>query len=621
MKRTYRTLLLLAVIAILAVTFIYGLGFFRQAQLQPDWKIATVPEEDVINFVLYTVDNQVLNLTAHLYKLDPDADRTVRLEIWKTGEWVEIATVDVWEPEFIAPFQVRNWDDSQDYLYRIRHGDKATYQGRIRANPVDKDEIVMAAFTGNGNSDRGPRSDIIQNIKTIDPDLLFFSGDQVYDHQGHFVSWHLFGRQFGEITRDRPTVVIPDDHDVGLANLWGAGGEPGYGGYKNPAYVKQVENAQTSHLPDPYDPTPIKRDIGTYYTSLTWGRIGFAILEDRKFKSQIEILDREKLENAGVVFSRPDHIEKLPDPELLDVSAGRLLGERQLAFLEDWTADWSDQDMKAVLSQAPFAAVAHLHGPSRVPLAADLDSNGWPQSARDRALREIRKGFAVMVNGDQHLATVLQHGVDAFGDAGFSFSVPSIVNHYRRWWSPDQKASKNKEGDLAYTGEYLDNFGNKITMHAYANPNPTRTTYNRWLSQGAGFGIIRFNKRNRTITMECWPRGCDLTNPECQQFPGWPLTISQEENYRPGAGVFLPPLQFLDVQDPVIQVINESTGEIIYTLRIQGKSYQPKVLQEGTYTIKIRSEGKQIMLTDIKASSDREMESVQIELRKQEGSP
>lgn len=226
-----------------------------------------------------------------------------------------------------------------------------------------------------------------------------------------------------------------------------------------------------------------------------------------------------------------------------------------------------------------------------------------------------------MINGDQHLATVLQHGVDAFGDAGFSFSVPSIVNHYRRWWSPDQKASKNKEGDLAYTGEYLDNFGNKITMHAYANPNPTRTTYNRWLSQGAGFGIIRFNKRNRTITMECWPRGCDLTNPECQQFPGWPLTISQEENYRPGAGVFLPPLQFLDVQDPVIQVINESTGEIIYTLRIQGKSYQPKVLQEGTYTIKIRSEGKQIMLTDIKASSDREMESVQIELRKQEGSP
>ena len=50
-------------------------------------------------------------------------------------------------------------------------------------------------------------------------------------------------------------------------------------------YVKEVERAQTSHLPDPYDPTPIKRGIGTYYTDLNWGRISFAIIEDRKFKT------------------------------------------------------------------------------------------------------------------------------------------------------------------------------------------------------------------------------------------------------------------------------------------------------------------------------------------------
>ncbi|MFO8035762.1 MAG: alkaline phosphatase D family protein [Anaerolineales bacterium] len=618
MKRTSRALLFLAVIAVLSVAFIYGLGFLRRTVLQPKWKITKVPEEEVIGFVLYTVDDQVLNLTAQLYQLEPEADRTVRLEIKMDGEWEQIATTEVWEPEFIAPFQVKDWDDSQDHEYRVRHGEKAAYTGLIRANPLDKEEIVVAAFTGNGNSDRGPRPDIIKNIQRIDPDLLFFSGDQVYDHQDHLVSWLLWGRQFGEITRDRPTVVIPDDHDVGNANLWGNGGEPGFGGYQDPAYVRQVENAQTSHLPDPYDPTPIQRGIGTYYTSLTWGRIGFAILEDRKFKSQIDILDREMLESKGVVFSRPDHIEQLPDPDFLDVPEGTLLGERQLAFLEEWTADWSGQDMKAVLSQAPFAAVAHLHGPSRVRLAADLDSNGWPQSARDRALGKIRKGFAIMINGDQHLATVIQQGVEDFGDAGYSFSMPSVVNHYRRWWSPEGTTNTDEEGALAYTGQYLDNFGNKITMYAYANPNPTRTTYNRWLSQGAGFGVTRFNKRKRTITMECWPRGCDITDPTCEQYPGWPITITQEENYGRKATAYLPTIQVLDADDPVIQVVNDSTGETIYTLRIHGRSYRPKVFQKGTYTIKVHSRENQVVVTGVESLPEEVRERIQIQLKEKE---
>lgn len=618
-KGPIRTLLLLSAITILAVAFIYGVGFLRRTLLQPQWKITTVPEAEVINFVLYTVDEQVLNLTAHLYQLEPGTDRSVHLEIKKNGRWEKIATTEVMEPEFIAPFQIKGWDDSQDYPYRVRHGESATYTGTIRANPLEKEEILVAAFTGNGNSDRGPRPDIIRNIETIDPDLLFFSGDQVYDHQGHFVSWHLFGRQFGEITRNRPTVVIPDDHDVGLGNLWGDGGDPGFGGYKNPTYVNQVQHAQTSHLPDPYDPTPIQRGIGTYYTSLKWGRIGFAILEDRKFKSQINILDRERLEEAGIVFSRPDHIEKLPDPELLDVPQGTLLGDRQLRFLKEWTADWSNQDMKAVLSQAPFAATAHLHGPSRVYLAADLDSNGWPQSARDRALHEIRKGFAFHINGDQHLATVLEYGIDAYGDAGYSFSVPSIVNHYRRWWSPEDKTNTQTVGDLAYTGQYLDNFGNKITMRAYANPNPTRLTYNPWVSRGEGFGIVRFNKRLRTITMECWPRGCDVTDPNCEQYPGWPVTISHKENYGRQAAGYLPTLKFSDVENPVVQIVDESREEIIYTVRIKGSTFRPKVFQEGRYTINVRSGERQLTFKEVAMVTDGMDKTIPVTFRGGEG--
>jgi hypothetical protein len=591
MKRLPRTLVSLALFTALAAGLIVGVGRIRYRLRNPPWKITRVPQDvpkdEAICFTLYTVHDGVLKLTAQLYELPPKADRTVRLEVKENDQWTQIAEAEVSEPEWVAVFRVEDWDATRDHEYRVSHGESATYTGLIREDPVDKEEIVVAAFTGNSNRDRGLRPDLIENIKRQDPDLLFFSGDQVYDHHDHFAAWLLFGRQFGEITRDRPTVVIPDDHDVGVRNLWGAGGEIGTGGYKDPAYVRMVEKAQTSHLPDPYDPTPIKRGIGVYYTSLTWGRVGFAIVEDRKFKSQIDILDRISLQQKGVEFAREDHIESLPDPQMVDVPRATLLGERQLAFLRKWAADWSGQDMKAMLSQAPFASAAHVHGPTRRRIVADLDSNGWPPSGRERALRAMRKGFALHINGDQHLATVIHHGVDDWGDAAFSFSVPSIVNYYRRWWRPLEPEQDLPEGKLEHTGHYTDGFDNKITMVAYANPDPSRRRYDKWRAQAAGYGLIRFNKRTREITLECWPRGCDVTDPECKQYPGWPVTINQEDNYGRQAFAYLPTLTLTGREDPVVQVVEEASGEIVYTLRINGDSYRPRVFAEGSYTLRV----------------------------------
>jgi hypothetical protein len=593
MRRIRRTLLLLALIGSLAAMLILGVSQIRSRLRNPPWKITRVPEDEVICFTLYTVHSDILKLTAQLYELPPHADRTVRLEIKEKGVWTQVAEAHVSGPGWVALFRVENWDSSRDHEYRVAHSDSAFYTGVIRRDPVDKEEIVVAAFTGNSNTDRGPRLDLIENIKRHDPDLLFFSGDQVYDHQDHFASWLLFGRQFGEITRDRPTVVTPDDHDVGVRNLWGEGGAVGPGGYKDPEYVRQVEQAQTSHLPDPYDPTPIERGIGVYYTSLTWGRIGFAIIEDRKFKSQLDVLDREALRKAGVDFSREDHIKRLPDPRLVDVPGASLLGERQLAFLRGWSADWTGQDMKAILSQAPPAMTAQVQSARRYRLAADLDANGWPKSGRDRALRVIRKGFAVMISGDQHLATVIHHGIDDWGDAGYSFAVPSIVNHFRRWWRPLEPERDMPEGALEHTGQYTDGLGNKITMVSYANPALSRRDYSKWRAQAAGYGIIRFNKRTRQITMECWPRGCQanaplaVTDQECEQYPGWPITVDQEENYGREAVAYLPTLDVTGREDPVVQVIEEPAGEIVYTLRIKGTSYRPKVFREGRYTVKV----------------------------------
>ena len=186
---------------------------------KPGLWIPDVARNKVICFALYTVHNKTLKLTAQLYPLKEGEDREVRLEIKQDGKWEEAARTRVIEQGWTATFRIENWDDSQNAPYRVVHGTSAFYEGLIRKNPIDAEEVVMACFTGNSiNPDHGgdiPKNDIVENVRKIDADLLFFSGDQVYDHNRHYAAWLKFGRDFGEIIKDRPTITIPDDHDVG----------------------------------------------------------------------------------------------------------------------------------------------------------------------------------------------------------------------------------------------------------------------------------------------------------------------------------------------------------------------------------------------------------------------
>jgi hypothetical protein len=79
-----------------------------------------------------------------------------------------------------------------------------------------------------------------------------------------------------------------------------------------------------------------------------------------------------------------------------------------------------------------------------------------------------------MLAGDQHLATLVHHGVNEFRDAGVSFVSPSIVNYYVRWWDPLETSPNPIEGAVPDLGDYRDGFGNKITMLGYVNPDPDR---------------------------------------------------------------------------------------------------------------------------------------------------
>ncbi len=484
-----------------------------------------VPRDEVICFGIYTTQNKVMKMTAQLFPLYPNETREVHLELKKNGKWEEEAKGKANDLGWSASFRIENWDETKDVPYRLRHGQNAVFEGLIRKKPVNKDKIVVASLNCNSNKDRGLREEYTRNVNYFNPDLVFFAGDQSYDHIEHTAAWLLFGLQFRELFRERPCITIPDDHDIGQGNLWGEGGKIASspagddGGYfYHHEYVKMVERCQTAHLPDAFDPTPVQQGIGVYYTSINIGGVDFAIIEDRKFKSG----PAGKIPQQG---PRPDHIRNPEyDPKSIDVKGLELLGDRQLTFLKEWGKQYDGVSMKAVLSQTGFCGGAHRHGQFENYLHADLDCNGWPQTGRNEALRAIKDAGAVHLAGDQHLATLVQHGIDQYRDGPFAFVAPAIVNTiYRRWWHPlDEQPGRNRDlkNPLPFTGDYKDGLGNKLTMLAYANIESQEKLRD-------GFGIVRFDKKEKSVTFESWDRFVDVTKKEASQMPGWPRTIRQ----------------------------------------------------------------------------------------------
>lgn len=547
-----------------------------------------VARDDVLAFALYTHQQSVLKLTAQLYPLKPDEPHTVTLEFREGDAWRVAAESPVMYPGWSAHFRVEDWDGSKSVRYRVRLADQSTFEGTIRRDPVDKDQIVVASLSCNSRRTPGPRERMIRNLLAQDPDLLFFAGDQSYHHTQHTYGWLEWGQQFRDVIRDRPVITIPDDHDVGQGNIWGQGGRKAStpagsdGGYYYPAaYVNMVQRCQTWHLPDAFDPEPIDRGISVYFTNLTVGGIDFAILEDRKFKSGPE----GKIPKMG---PRPDHIN---DPEYdrasIDLPGLVLLGERQLRFLNEWSSDWTGAEMKCVLSQTAFCGAVHLHGSPDNRLLADLDCNGWPQSGRNAALTAIRRAWAPHLCGDQHLAVLVQHGIADHRDGPFGFTNPAIVNTiYGRWWHPANEqpgANPVPNSPLPWTGDYRDGLGNAITMLAYANPEDRNDERRR----ADGYGIVRFNKPQRTITFECWPRFCDVADGDDAQFPGWPVTIAMADNDGRKPTGWLPEVRITGADSAVVQVIDEGADEVLYTVRTSGRSFRPPVYADGLYTIRI----------------------------------
>ncbi|PZX48303.1 alkaline phosphatase D family protein [Algoriphagus chordae] len=600
-----------------------------------------------IFFAQYTLHKNSLKLTAQLAPLELIPNTKVDLQLKKGSGW-ETAQTSALDPNGrIANFRIDDWKHKKMIPYRVQVNvplkDKTQefyFYGEIAAQPKSSDDLKVAVFSC--NADHGfPDQEVAIHVAKHKPEMALFLGDQFYEGSGGFGiqtspleksyldylhKWYMFGWSYRDIFRNIPTAIIPDDHDVYHGNVWGEGGKHapsdegwGYiaqdqGGYKMPPeWVNMIQDTQTSHLPDAFDPTPIKQGIKVYYTDWEYGGVSFAILEDRKFKSAPQnVLPKEAKVMNGFIQNPDFDIKKYYDID------AQLLGKRQLDFLESWTAQWDPGvQMKAVLSQTNFCTVATLPEGSIIDSivpslptpekgeyvdgdapTTDMDSNGWPQKGRDKAVRIIRKSFALHIAGDQHLASTVQYGVEEFRDSGYAFGGPALNNLWpRRWWPQVPEGHEPFPGGTKNTGDFEDGFGNKMTVMAVANPYKTGFTPTRIYDRGTGYGIVTFDKKARTMKIECWPRNVDpIANPE-GQYEGWPITVSQKDNYARKAVGYLKTLNLEGVENPLVSVYNESTGELEYAMPVNTASFQPKVFSADKYRVEVRDQDKGLMKT------------------------
>lgn len=594
------------------------------------------PEPDrhlAIIGAMHTLSKGKLKLTAQLPPLSLVSNPTVALDTWNGVSWTTMATTPVDNIDnlssYTASFAIPGWNDTVDTDYRLRvniDGYDYEWTGTIRRDPVDKEELALAMTTcqriNDGNAQNNgfdwspvmmwhPHPQSYAHITKHQPDVLLAHGDQLYEPQptnkdtssrtnrqlDFLYKWYLWVLQARELSRDIPTVVIPDDHDIYQGNLWGEGGiatnDESTGGYIEPAeWVRMVERCHASNLPDPdpYNPVQpaptVAQGIGVYFTGMTYGRLGFAILEDRKFKTG------------------PNGSGSIP----LDQQF--LLGDRQKDFLREWNEDWAGQDLKLVVSQSPFGTL-NTHASSGYSFRlTDRDAHGWPTHRRNEAWKLLRASRMFQLAGDQHLGTLAHHGADTPRDAGISFTAPAMANFFPRIFDPVNNTDGTTPIVSPYKGDYF--FDGNGTLPDGVTPNLTANDPHHFAilgsansaeyyqqttgvnppnyhDRGPGYGITRVNRTTREITFECWPIYADPEYPQTGgQYADWPQTVRQTDNDGRVPTGYLPVIDTLWRANPVVRVFDETTDELVHAMRVRGSRYRPPVYDNSsTYRVEI----------------------------------
>ncbi|WP_033314794.1 alkaline phosphatase D family protein [Robiginitomaculum antarcticum] len=526
-------------------------------------KLAAHPERALgpIMGTMHSLTGNVLKLSAQFMPLGKGDPEKARLQYREPAgtKWKTVGTSPILDG-YSALFRDDEWDSSKDWDFRVTFAgiNETLWSGTVKKDPGKDKDLVAALYScisSTANSLEGgpiksqlptarslgrftpenfyfPHNEIRKNTMAHDPDILMVCGDQYYEHNpirlgrsnvetrkiDTLYRWYLWYWSFREVTRSTPTIMLLDDHDVLHGNIWGHAGRAApnnsqnHGGY---AYgidlTLMVHRIQASHNPDAFDPTPVLNDIPVMYSAFMYGGVSIAVVEDRKWKTTPMFGDN------------------------LDVHVSELLGERQETFLKEWK-DMHPGAPKMLVTASVWGCPQT--SPTGEPVT-DFDSNGYPPLPRRRAVKLVKDVGAVMVAGDQHLATVVRLGIDDFEDGPIQFSGPAGGAYWQRWFDPITPLPNARKG-VKESGDFIDGFGNKMNIKAVANPKLTFAEFRKYrkgrgqsVSDPAlkteGYGIIRVSHSDQSFTFESWDKSEDITKSKPKQMSGWPYRVGFDE--------------------------------------------------------------------------------------------
>lgn len=494
----------------------------------------------------------VLKMTAQLFPLSLSKQDRLVLEVFddKQQQWQRRDQQPL-QDGYVALFKVTALDARQAWPYRVRLKGQAEvlFDGEIQAGVKTEKPLSIALFscllsTANSIDRVGyeklipqeqnigrytrdnilfPHAEMVENCERNAPDLYMFCGDQYYEHYptrsargtryekvDTLYRWYLWLWTFRDVLRNKPCILLADDHDILQGNVWGNAGVDAVddkeesGGFKwSKSLVRMVYRVQHGHNPDSYEDLQIEHGIPVSYGSFVYRGTDISFVEDRKFKTP------------------PDY-----EADPLTVK-GELLGAKQEAFLAQWAT--TNTDLPKVCLTASMWGSPQT-GAQGEPLL-DYDANGYPPDGRTRAVELVSKANALVLAGDQHLGLVAHQGLNDFDDGALFFAGPAGAAFWQRWFEGAGKLN-NKRNDDPNTGDFVDTFGNKMRVLAVANPKITHAEFDksnqRWGKfvgdhrlKSEGYGIVRVNQERGEFELECWPA---KANPEVDaQFSGWPV--------------------------------------------------------------------------------------------------
>lgn len=486
----------------------------------------------------YSISDDILRLQVQLAPVPPSIVRLyVRPE--QTNTWI-FASASKSDPLSRTALFVNRWkaykNINVEYQARLSWGGQnAIWEGTIRQQPNNpKGKIRLGVFS----CDAGylfPQSQTVKQVTGQNPDVLAFLGDQLYEYMGSFpvvrygpisksmldflYKWYHFGWQWREVLKDRPSLILADDHDVFQNNLWGSNGKLllnptaqlwERGGYVMPVqWVNAVEKCYMGHLPPNPQKIVTPSGIVARFTNVRYGGVDFAILEDRKFKTgPLEI--PPKLRSTG--------------------GNGALLGSDQETFLLNWARNWTGAVMKVALSGTIFAkASTHQESSGKIFRAKySLDSAAWPKLAHDRVVRILGQYNVPSVHGDQHFGVFLKQGVAQYGDGGYAFMVPGLATDFLRGCWPGV-SGQIQPSTVSKTGRFIDDMGNPLDVLGVTNPDYDGpiidvkygdSPVTMAVKRGSGYGMMVFDKANLAIEVALYRVGKSNA-----LFNGFPISV------------------------------------------------------------------------------------------------